>query len=49
MPNSDDVTRLYVQIVNGIPKADSVVPLDDELSVTWDKIAGEVAEAKAKG
>ncbi len=48
MPSSDDVTRIYVQIVNGVNKADSTIPLDEELSALWDKISKEVAEAKAK-
>ena len=47
--DSDLVIRMYVQIANGDSKADSIVPLDAEADALWDRIAAEVADAKAAG
>lgn len=48
MADSDKVYRIYAQIVNGVKKRNSVVPLDEELSKLWDKISAQVAETKGK-
>lgn len=49
MANSKDVERIYTQIVLGIPKSESTVTLDDELSDIWDKIAAEVDAMREAG
>lgn len=49
MMDSDDVIRVYTQIVNGTPKADSVVLLTPELSALWDEIAADIEDYKASG
>lgn len=48
MADSDKVFRIYTQIVNGVKKRDSVVPLDTELSRIWDEIAKQVKEQSSK-
>lgn len=49
MATARDLERIYVQIVLGIPKTSSTVPLTAELDTAWDRIAGEVAEMLRRG
>jgi len=49
MPDSDKIERIYVEILLGFSKEQSLVELDDKLSALWDKIAAEVAQMKAEG
>lgn len=45
---SDEITKLYADIVAGVPKGESIHVVDDESSAEWDTIAAEVAELREK-
>lgn len=47
--DSDVMSSVYAQIVNGTAKTDSRFVTDDESSALWDQIAGEVEALRADG
>jgi hypothetical protein len=48
--DSDQMSRMLAQIVNGVPKDKTVgVEMTAEASAMWDRIATEVDAAKSKG
>jgi hypothetical protein len=49
MIDSDVANRLYVEIVNGVAKADSSTTMNQELSEFWDVVAEQVAEGNKRG
>ncbi|WP_432477201.1 hypothetical protein [Nocardioides sp. GXQ0305] len=47
--DSDDLERMYMQIVRGVPKDRSRLVTDAESSALWDQVAREVADARTSG
>lgn len=49
MITSEQITRIYVEILQGTPQKESLVPITPESVRIWNQIAAEVAQMRQDG
>jgi hypothetical protein len=47
--SSKTVERIYTEIVLNIPKNESTITMDAEISALWDEISAEVEQLRSEG
>ena len=46
---ANEIERIYVELVMGVPQSESLVEMGDEAKIVWEKMSGEIAQMREEG
>lgn len=46
---ANEIERIYVELVMGVPQSESLVEMGDEAKIVWEKMSAEIAQMREEG